>query len=219
MTAKSAPAPEKSAPPRLSLVVLPFAANISGMATPSRTYFVDGVTESLTTRPLAHLRGLRHRPQHGLFLQRQIARTQTDRSRAQRALRARRQAVPAQRKPHARQRAAWSRPTPAASIWAERFDKPVADLLPDMQVTRSSPASPTGFKAGDRPRRGGARRALGEPGSDGPLFPWACAFQQSSWRTADLPQQGIALTSTAPSISIRRMSTRWSGARWSMWPL
>jgi TolB-like protein len=41
-----APAPEKSAPPRLSIVVLPFA-NIGG--DPAHEPFVDGVTESLTT--------------------------------------------------------------------------------------------------------------------------------------------------------------------------
>ena len=46
--AKPAPAaaPEKSAPPRLSIVVLPFA-NIGG--DPEQEHFVDGVTESLTT--------------------------------------------------------------------------------------------------------------------------------------------------------------------------
>jgi adenylate cyclase len=46
--ANSAPssALEKSAPPRLSIVVLPFA-NIGG--DPSHEHFVDGVTESLTT--------------------------------------------------------------------------------------------------------------------------------------------------------------------------
>jgi TolB-like protein len=46
--AKPAPAPasEKSAPPRLSMVVLPFA-NIGG--DPEQEHFVDGVTESLTT--------------------------------------------------------------------------------------------------------------------------------------------------------------------------
>jgi len=38
--------PEKSGPPRLSIVVLPFA-NIGG--DPEQEYFVDGVTESLTT--------------------------------------------------------------------------------------------------------------------------------------------------------------------------
>ena len=40
------PVPEKSAPPRLSMVVLPFA-NIGH--DPEQDYFVDGVTESLTT--------------------------------------------------------------------------------------------------------------------------------------------------------------------------
>jgi TolB-like protein len=38
--------PEKLAPPRLSIVVLPFS-NIGG--DPEQEYFVDGVTESLTT--------------------------------------------------------------------------------------------------------------------------------------------------------------------------
>ena len=53
--AKPAPvaAPEKSAPPRLSMVVLPFA-NIGG--DPDQEHFVDGVTESLTT-DLSRLRG------------------------------------------------------------------------------------------------------------------------------------------------------------------
>jgi adenylate cyclase len=40
------PTPERRKPPRLSLVVLPFA-NIGG--DPEQEYFVDGVTESLTT--------------------------------------------------------------------------------------------------------------------------------------------------------------------------
>ena len=53
--AKPAPvsAPEKSAPPRLSMVVLPFA-NIGGGA--EQEHFVDGVTESLTT-DLSRIRG------------------------------------------------------------------------------------------------------------------------------------------------------------------
>jgi hypothetical protein len=42
----AASVPEKSGPPRLSLVVLPFA-NIGH--DPEQDYFVDGVTESLTT--------------------------------------------------------------------------------------------------------------------------------------------------------------------------
>ena len=48
-----APAPEKSAPLRLSMVVLPFA-NIGG--DPSHEHFVDVVTESLTT-DLSRIRG------------------------------------------------------------------------------------------------------------------------------------------------------------------
>ena len=53
--AKRAPlrAPEKSAPPRLSIVVLPLA-NIGG--DPEQEHFVDGVTESLTT-DLSRIRG------------------------------------------------------------------------------------------------------------------------------------------------------------------
>jgi adenylate cyclase len=47
------PAPEKPAPPRLSIVVLPFA-NIGG--DPEQEHFVDGVTESLTT-DLSRIRG------------------------------------------------------------------------------------------------------------------------------------------------------------------
>src|SRR5580700_6439654 len=49
----SAPGPEKSAPPRLSIVVLPFA-KIGG--DPEHEHFVDGVTESLTT-DLSRIRG------------------------------------------------------------------------------------------------------------------------------------------------------------------
>ena len=48
-----AAAPEKPAPPRLSMVVLPFA-NIGG--DPEQEHFVDGVTESLTT-DLSRIRG------------------------------------------------------------------------------------------------------------------------------------------------------------------
>ena len=48
-----APAAEKSTPPRLSMVVLPFA-NIGG--DPEQEHFVDGVTESLTT-DLSRIRG------------------------------------------------------------------------------------------------------------------------------------------------------------------
>ena len=51
--ARAGPSAEKSAPPRLSMVVLPFA-NIGG--DPEQEHFVDGVTESLTT-DLSRIRG------------------------------------------------------------------------------------------------------------------------------------------------------------------
>ena len=99
------PSPEKSAPPRLSMIVLPFA-NIGGDA--EQEHFVDGVTESLHDRPVAHSWRLRRRPQYGVHLQRQAARREDDRARTERALCARRQR-PAGRKSHARQRAAHRR--------------------------------------------------------------------------------------------------------------
>jgi adenylate cyclase len=49
----TAPAKEKPGPPRLSIVVLPFA-NIGG--DPEQEHFVDGITESLTT-DLSRMRG------------------------------------------------------------------------------------------------------------------------------------------------------------------
>ena len=52
----STSAPEKPGPPRLSLVVLPFA-NIG--SDPEQDYFVDGVTESLTT-DLSRIRASPH---------------------------------------------------------------------------------------------------------------------------------------------------------------
>ena len=84
----AAPLPQTSAPssaPRLSIVVLPFA-NIGG--DPEQEYFVDGVTESLTT-DLSRISG-------SFVIGRNTAFTykgkpvdlKTDRTRAERALRA-----------------------------------------------------------------------------------------------------------------------------------
>ena len=59
------PRGDKSAPPRLSMVVLPFA-NIGD--DPEQEYFVDGVTEGLTT-DLSRIRGApSDRPQYGVRL-------------------------------------------------------------------------------------------------------------------------------------------------------
>ena len=70
-----APAPEKPRPPRLSIVVLPFA-NISGDS--EQEHFVDGVTESPDDRPFADSRLVRDRPQHRFHLQRQSCRSEAD---------------------------------------------------------------------------------------------------------------------------------------------
>ena len=84
--APSASEPNRHGPPRLSMVVLPFA-NIGG--DPEQEHFVDGVTESLTT-DLSRIRGsVRNRAQHRLHLQRQGRRSEADRPRVERPLRAR----------------------------------------------------------------------------------------------------------------------------------
>jgi TolB-like protein/class 3 adenylate cyclase len=127
VTAKSAPAPEKSAPPRLSLVVLPFA-NIGG--DPEQDCFVDGVTESLTT-DLSRISGAFVIGRSTAFSYkgkspdlRQIGRELNVRyvlegsvQRSGNRMRVNVQLVETDTGGH---------------IWAERFDKPVADLF-DMQ--------------------------------------------------------------------------------------
>ena len=127
--AKPAPAkaPEKSAPPRLSMVVLPFA-NIGG--DPEQEHFVDGVTESLTT-DLSRLRGSFVIGRNTAFTYKgkpvdlkQIGRELNVRyvlegsvQRGGNRMRVNVQLIDAETGNH---------------LWAERFDKPLADLL-DMQ--------------------------------------------------------------------------------------
>jgi TolB-like protein/class 3 adenylate cyclase len=123
----SALAPEKSAPPRLSLVVLPFA-NIGG--DPEQEHFVDGVTESLTT-DLSRIRGAYVVARNTAFTfkgkpfdVKQIGRELNVRyileggvQRGGNRVRVNVQLIDAETGNH---------------IWAERFDKPLADLF-DMQ--------------------------------------------------------------------------------------
>jgi TolB-like protein/class 3 adenylate cyclase len=127
--ANPAPAlsPEKSAPPRLSIVVLPFT-NLGG--DPSHEHFVDGVTESLTT-DLSRIR-------HAVVIGRNTAFTYKGKhvdlkqlgrelnvryvlegsvQRASNRMRVSVQLIDAETGNH---------------LWAERFDKPLADLF-DMQ--------------------------------------------------------------------------------------
>ena len=66
-------------------------------------------------RSLAHSRLVRDRPQYGVHLQRQAARCEGDRARAERSLCPGRQR-PARRKPHARQRPAYRRRNRQSSL-------------------------------------------------------------------------------------------------------
>jgi TolB-like protein/class 3 adenylate cyclase/Tfp pilus assembly protein PilF len=121
------PATDKPAPPRLSLVVLPFS-NIGG--DPEQDYFVDGVTESLTT-DLSRIAGAFVIGRSTAFTYKgkaadlkQIGRELNVRyvlegsvQRSANRLRVNVQLIEAETGAH---------------LWAERFDKPVADLF-DMQ--------------------------------------------------------------------------------------
>jgi len=114
-------------PPRLSIVVLPFA-NLSG--DPGQDYFADGVTGSLTT-DLSRISGSFVIGQHTAFTYkgksvdvRQIGRELNVRyalegsvQRCDNRLRVNVQLIDAKTGTH---------------LWADRFDKPIADLL-DMQ--------------------------------------------------------------------------------------
>jgi TolB-like protein/class 3 adenylate cyclase len=127
--AKPAPAPssEKSAPPRLSLVVLPFT-NIGGGA--EQEPFVDGVTESLTT-DLSRIRGAyvvarntafayKGKPFDVKAIGRELNIRYVLEGSVQRGgnrMRVNVQLIDAETGNH---------------LWAERFDKPLADLF-DMQ--------------------------------------------------------------------------------------
>jgi adenylate cyclase len=126
-TAPRASEPDKSGPPRLSIVVLPFA-NLGG--DPEQEYFVDGVTESLTT-DLARISGSFVIGRNTAFTYKgkhvdlkQIGRELNVRyalegsvQRSGNRLRVNVQLIDAETGAH---------------LWAERFDKAVADLF-DMQ--------------------------------------------------------------------------------------
>ena len=119
-----ASAPNKQGPPRLSLVVLPFA-NLGG--DPEQDYFVDGVTESLTT-DLSRIRGSFVIGRNTAFTYKgkavdlkQIGRELNVRyvlegsvQRGGNRMRVNVQLIDAESGNH---------------LWAERFDKPLADLF------------------------------------------------------------------------------------------
>jgi TolB-like protein/class 3 adenylate cyclase len=125
--APHAPTPEKSTPPRLSIMVLPFA-NLGG--DPEQDYFADGVTESLTT-DLSRMSGSFVIGRNTAFTYKgkpidlkQIGRELNVRyvlegsvQRGGNRMRVNVQLIDAESGSH---------------LWAERFDKPLADLF-DMQ--------------------------------------------------------------------------------------
>jgi TolB-like protein/class 3 adenylate cyclase/tetratricopeptide (TPR) repeat protein len=118
---------EKSSPPRLSIVVLPFA-NIG--ADPEQEHFADGVTENLTT-DLSRIRGAiviarntafayKGKPLDAKTILRELNVRYVLEGSVQRSggrMRVNVQLIDAEAGSH---------------LWAERFDKPVADLF-DMQ--------------------------------------------------------------------------------------
>jgi TolB-like protein len=149
--------PEKSVPPRLSIVVLPFA-NLG--SDPEQEYFVDGVTESLTT-DLSRVSGAFVIARNTAFNYKgkpfdvkQIGRELNVRyvlegsvQRSGDRLRVNVQLIDAETGHH---------------LWAERFDKPLADLF-DMQdeiVSRLAGALNTQLVAAE------ARRAERAPHPD-----------------------------------------------------
>jgi TolB-like protein/class 3 adenylate cyclase len=118
---------QRSAPPRLSIVVLPFA-NIGG--DPEQEHFVDGVTESLTT-DFSRIRGavviarntaftFKGKPHDVKTIRRELNVRYVLEGSVQRGgnrMRVNVQLIDAEMGNH---------------LWAERFDKPLADLF-DMQ--------------------------------------------------------------------------------------
>jgi adenylate cyclase len=165
------PSPEKPAPPRLSIVVLPFA-NIGG--DPEQDYFVDGVTESLTT-DLSRISGSFVIGRHTAFTYKdkgidlkQVGRDLNVRyflegsvQRSGNRLRLNAQLINAETGNH---------------LWAERFDKPVADLL-EMQDEIVARLAATTRRRADR-SGGAAGGTSAGPQFNGSVFPRLILVQQ-----------------------------------------
>jgi TolB-like protein/class 3 adenylate cyclase len=116
--------PEKSAPPPLSIVVLPFA-NIGG--DPALDYFVDGVTESLTT-DLSRMSGMLVIGRSTAFTYKGMA---IDLKQIGRELNVRYVLEGSVQRGDNRMRVNVQLLETGSGnhLWAERFDKPVADLF------------------------------------------------------------------------------------------
>ena len=174
------PARATAGAPRLSLLVLPFA-NIGG--DPEQDYFVDGVTESLTT-DLSRIRGSFVIGRNTAFTYKgkavdlkQIGRELNVRyvlegsvQRGGQRMRVNVQLIDAESGSH---------------LWAERFDKPVADLF-DMQdeiVARLANALETQISAAE------ARRAEGVQDSDA----MELYFQGLAWMNKGVTPNNFSL--------------------------
>jgi TolB-like protein/class 3 adenylate cyclase len=173
------PTPEKSSPPRLPIVVLPFA-NIGG--DPSHEHFVDGVTESLTT-DLSRIRRAvviarntaftyKGKPLDVKTIGRELNVRYVLEGSVQRGgsrMRVNVQLIDAESGNH---------------IWAERFDKPLADLF-DMQdeiVARLAGALSVQFIAAE------ARRAEQAPTPDS----MDLNFQGLAWLNKGMTPDNVA---------------------------
>ena len=195
--------PSPLSPPRLSIVVLPFA-NIGG--DPEQDYFVDGVTESLTT-DLSRISGSFVIGRHTAFTYKgkavdlkQIGRELNVRyvlegsvQRRGNRLRVNVQLVDAETGKH---------------LWAERFDKPIADLF-DMQdeiVSRLANTLDAQLIEAEARR---AERSLHPDAMDLYFQGRACCdkgWTPNTWRKR-------AAFSNAPWSSIPTMSRHWSASQ------
>ena len=146
----------KTGPPRLSIVVLPFA-NIAKNRSRNTSSMVSVKADH---RSVAHLRLIRNWTQHCIHLQGKTRRSEADRERAECALRSggQRQRSGNRLRVNVQLIDAES----GAHLWAERFDKPVADS--STCRTRSWRGSP--ISSGQSFISTEARRSERAPSSD-----------------------------------------------------
>jgi len=177
--APSASTPHDQGPPRLSIVVLPFS-NMSG--DPEQEHFVDGVTESLTT-DLSRIGG-------SFVIGRNTAFTykgrHVDAKQIGSELNVRYILEGSVQRAGARMRVNVQliEPESGKHLWAERFDKPVADLF-DMQdeiVARLANALSAQLFAAE------ARRAERKPNLDS----MDLCFQGFAWRNKSVTADNLA---------------------------
>ena len=203
--------------PHLSIIVLPFA-NIGG--DPAQDYFVDGVTESLTT-DLSRIAGsFVIAPQHRLHLQGKSRRRQADRPRPERTLRAGRLGA-ARRQPF----------SPECAADRHRDRKPCVG-----RTLRQAGGRTLGHAGRDRVppgqhlecrthrRRSATRGTIAPPGRHGPVFPGQSSPEQRRDTLRFWRRQGISSRDpwrSIPAISKRRSPRRRSMCPWDRpsWPM